>query len=63
MAKYLQRRCPRCKGYLGIVLPEGNTKVPVRAINGLCFVCGYRLAWLVVFGKRLFRLSSRQGLS
>ena len=41
MAKYLQRSCPKCNGYLGIVAD------PVQAINGRCLKCGYRLAWVV----------------
>jgi hypothetical protein len=34
MAKYLQRSCPKCNGYLGIVIPERKAKMPVQAING-----------------------------
>src|SRR5678816_2811971 len=51
MAKYLQRSCPRCNGYLGIVVPERKAKVSVQAINGRCVKCGYRLAWIVVQKK------------
>ena len=54
MAKYLQRSCPKCNGYLGIVVPERKVK-SVQAINGRCLKCGYRLAWVVVRGKRLTR--------
>jgi len=32
MAKYLQRSCPKCNGYLGIVVPERKAKMPVQAI-------------------------------
>ena len=52
MAKYLQRSCPKCNGYLGIVVPERKAKMPVQAINGRCLKCGYRLAWVLVRGKR-----------
>jgi hypothetical protein len=45
MAKF-QRSCPKCNGYLGIV-------VPVQAINGRSLKCGYRLVWVLVRGKRL----------
>jgi hypothetical protein len=34
MAKYLQRGCPKCNGYLGIVIPERKAKMTVQAING-----------------------------
>jgi hypothetical protein len=33
MAKYLARSCPKCNGYLGIVIPERKTTLPVQAIN------------------------------
>jgi hypothetical protein len=29
-AKYLCRSCPRCNGYLGIVVPERKAKMPNR---------------------------------
>jgi hypothetical protein len=63
MAKLLQRGCPRCKGYLGIVIPERKPDTLVQAINGHCLKCGYRLTWLLVLGKRLARDSSRKALS
>jgi len=59
MAKYLQRSCPKCGGYLGIVIPERKAKIPVQAINGRCLKCGYRLAWVVVRGKTSAELSPR----
>jgi hypothetical protein len=52
MAKYLKRSCPKCGDYLGIVVPERKPEVPVQAINGHCFKCGYRLAWILIAGKR-----------
>ena len=48
MAKYLQRSCPKCNGYLGIVVPE-----PVRAINGRCLKIGYPLALIKLEGKKV----------
>jgi hypothetical protein len=51
MAKYLQRCCPKCNGYLGIVVPERKTKMAVQAINGRCLKYGYRLAWVLVLGN------------
>jgi hypothetical protein len=51
MTKYLARPCPRCNGYLGIVLREPGRNVPVRAVNGHCLKCDYRLAWIVIKGK------------
>jgi hypothetical protein len=51
MAKYLQRKCPRCRnGYVGIVMRKpGNTRL--QAVNGQCLGCGYRLAWIVIQSK------------
>src|SRR5262249_26274539 len=51
MAKYLKRACPKCDGYLRIVMPELKTK-PVQAINGVCFGCGYRLAWILIKNRQ-----------
>jgi hypothetical protein len=55
MAKYLQRRCPRCDGHLGIVLRESGRTVSVQAINGHCVTCGYRLAWILIRGREAVR--------
>ena len=52
MATYVARPCPRCNGYLGIVLREPGRNVPVRAVNGHCLKCNYRLAWIVIRGKQ-----------
>jgi hypothetical protein len=53
MATYLARSCPQCNGYLGIVLREPGRNVPVRAGNGHCLNCNYRLAWIIIEGSRL----------
>jgi hypothetical protein len=34
MARYSARSCPKCNGYLGIVLPNRQPRAVVRAING-----------------------------
>ncbi len=52
MLKYLYRDCPRCKGYLGVVVPdppESKREVPIDAH---CVVCGFKLGWRLVLGKR-----------
>ena len=43
--------CPKCDGYLGIVVTERKAKTPLQAIDGRCLKCGYRLAWVLVLGK------------
>jgi hypothetical protein len=50
MAKYLQRSCPSCNGYVGIALGEPGRNTPLQAVNGQCLECGYRLAWIVIRG-------------
>ena len=50
MARYLARSCPRCNGYLGIVLREPGRNVPLQAVNGHCLRCDYRMAWIVIRG-------------
>jgi len=60
MAKYLARSCPRCNDYLGIVMRKPARNSPLQAINGRCLMCGYRLAWLVVRGRKG---TSRKSLS
>lgn len=43
MARYLARSCPRCRGYVGITLPEPAKNTPLQAVNGRCVDCDYRL--------------------
>jgi C4-type Zn-finger protein len=52
MAKYLARSCPRCAGYLGIIMRKPAHNIPLQAINGRCLACGYRLAWVLVQGRK-----------
>jgi len=64
MARYLCRDCPRCgRGYIGIVLREPDLNAPLRAINGQCLQCGYRLAWIVVRGGKGQAPTSRFSIS
>ncbi len=52
MLKYLYRTCPKCKDYLGVVVrdpPEPEREVPIDAH---CVVCGFKLGWRLVLGKR-----------
>jgi len=42
MAKYLSRNCPRCNGYVGIVLREPGRNTSLQSVNGQCLGCGYR---------------------
>jgi hypothetical protein len=52
MAKYFARSCPRCNGYVGIIMREPERDLPLQAVNGHCVRCAYRLAWIVIRGGR-----------
>jgi len=52
MTKYLYRTCPKCKDYLGVVVrdpPGPKREIPIDAY---CVVCGFKLDWKVVLGKK-----------
>ncbi len=52
MAKYLYRTCPKCNDYVGVV--DTNPPEPMREIpiDAHCVVCGFKLGWRLVLGKR-----------
>ena len=53
MARYIDRKCPKCRDYFGVVvnqLPDQNGE---HRIDGYCAVCGYQLkSWRLVFGSK-----------
>ena len=51
MAKYLYRSCPKCKDYLGVVVPEPPEPVAEVAIDAYCVVRSFELDWRVVLNK------------
>jgi len=51
MAKYLCRTCPKCKDYLGVVVPEPPEPVTEVPIDACCLGCGFKLAWKVMLGR------------
>ena len=62
MTKYLYRTCPKCKDYLGVVVtdpPESKREVPIDAH---CVVCGFKLGWRLVLGKRSSSKSTKLAL-
>ncbi len=62
MLKYLYRTCPKCKDYLGVVVrdpPEPEREVPIDAH---CVVCGFKLGWRLVLGKRSSSKSTKLAL-
>ncbi len=58
MAKYLHRTCPKCNDYLGVVVPEPPEPVKEVTIDAHCAVCGFKLDWKVVLGRKPFRRNS-----
>ena len=52
MARYLARACPRCNGYVGIIIREQGRNTPLQAVNGHCLRCSYRMAWIVIRGGK-----------
>ena len=60
MATYLARPCPRCNGYLGIVLREPGRNTPLQAINGHRLACGYHLALIAIGAANVTTLKYRR---
>jgi len=52
MPRYLARACPRCDGYVGIVIREPEHNLTLQAVNGRYTRCCYRMAQSVIRGKR-----------
>ena len=52
MTKYLYRSCPKCKDYLGVVVPEPPQPVTEVPIDARCLRCGFKLAWKIVLGRK-----------
>src|SRR5262249_60343544 len=59
VAKHFARSCPRCAGYLGIIMRKPARNISLQAINGRCLQCGYRLAWILVQGRKSTALRVR----
>jgi len=53
MAKYLARKCPRCREDFGIVITHPSARRSEFSINGFCEACGYRLkGWRLILGRK-----------
>ena len=52
MTKYLFRTCPKCKDYLGVVVSDPPEPKGVIPIDAYCVVCGFKLGWRLVLGKK-----------
>ena len=51
-ARWLGRQYPKCRGVLAITVRPPQENPPLQAVNGRCIRCGYRMAWVVIRGKR-----------
>ena len=52
MTRYLARACPRCKGYVDVMMPKPRRDIPLGAVNGKCVKCNYRMSWIIVSGGK-----------
>jgi len=61
MLKYLYRTCPKCKDYLGVVVPDPPEPMREVPIDAHCVVCGFKLGWKVVLGNRHLKKTHAKG--
>jgi hypothetical protein len=52
MTRQIARICPRCNGYLGVVLGKRSAKSNTQPVNGSCVVCNHKLHWTLVHGPQ-----------
>jgi hypothetical protein len=54
MAKFINRRCPKCRDHFCVAVSEWRTsKGEEYPVSGVCATCGYRLAgWRVILGRK-----------
>jgi hypothetical protein len=53
MAKYIARRCPKCRDYFGVVVNQEPRNDGEHPITAYCAVCGYQLkGWRLVLGHK-----------
>ena len=46
------RTCPKCKDYLGVVVPEPPEPVTEVPIDVRCLRCGFKQLWRVILGNK-----------
>jgi len=53
MARYINRKCPRCRDYFGLALSQAPDSNGEHPISGYCAVCGYQLkGWRLILGRK-----------
>jgi len=53
MARYIARKCPRCRDYFGVVVKHWANRKREFLVSGFCEICGYRLeGWRVILGRK-----------
>ncbi len=62
MTKYLDRTCPKCKDYLGVVVPDPPGPKSEIPIDAYCVVCGFKLGWKVVLGGRQLEREAQENI-
>jgi hypothetical protein len=53
MARYIYRKCPKCRDYFGVVVNQRPHKNGEHPIKGFCLTCGYQLNdWRLILGRK-----------
>jgi hypothetical protein len=52
MTRQLARICPRCNGYLGVVVGKRTAQSTSQSVNGSCVVCSHKLRWTLFNSSR-----------
>ena len=60
MTKYPYRTCPKCKDYLGVVVPDPPGPMSEIPIDAPCVVCGFKLGWKLVLGNMGLEREARE---
>ncbi len=60
MLKYLYRTCPKCKDYMGVVVPDPPESTREVPIDAHCVVYGFNLGWKLVLGNMGLEREARE---
>jgi len=53
MARYIARKCPRCRDYFGVVVNQEPKSDGDHPITAYCALCDYQLkGWRLIVGRK-----------
>jgi hypothetical protein len=53
MARYIDRKCPKCHDYFGVTVSHPTPQARELPITAYCAVCGFQhRGWRVIFGGK-----------